>query len=38
MIEIEDILVSLKNNLDVSRDLGDLLTGCLLDILLNFLR
>lgn len=38
IIDFENFLLSLKNNLDISTDLGDILVVCVLDIVLNFLR
>lgn len=38
VLDIETILVLLKNNLDIAADYGDFFIGCLIDIFLNFLR
>ena len=37
-MDIEDKLVFLKNNLDNSDNLGDFIMGCLIGIVLSFIR
>lgn len=37
-MNFEEKLVSLKNNLDIANNLGDLITGLLIDIVLSFIR
>lgn len=34
-IDIENLLISLKNNLEISSDIGDLLMGCFIDIIVS---
>lgn len=38
MYEIEDTLISIKNNLEVSNNFGDLMMDCLIDIILSLLK
>ncbi len=37
-MNIEEKLVSLKNNLDTADNFGDLIMGLLIDIVLSFIR
>lgn len=37
-MSVEDSLLTLKSNLDVSNNLGDLIVNCLIDVILAFLR
>jgi hypothetical protein len=37
-MNIEDKLVSLKNNLDISENLSDLIIDTLIEIILSFIR
>lgn len=38
MYEIEDTLVFIKNNLEISNNFGDFMMNCLIDIILSLIK
>lgn len=37
-INIENLLISLKNNLQIASDIGDLIIGCFIDMVVSIFR